>query len=166
MHDITAHTLADAQRIGELEQELFNLKARCKPHQEFSRVVQELAQSSDTVKMELNNWGMGIAGEGGEVVDILKKVVHHGHPMDEETTIKLMMEVGDVLFYLEALSNTWGFALSDCKTNTVNKLRKRYPTGKFTQEDSIKRNLHYENPNWRSNEFHQTQLPGSYNRSV
>lgn len=36
--------------------------------------------------------GMGLAGEAGEVCDLLKKVVHHGRPLDEAMRAKLVEE--------------------------------------------------------------------------
>lgn len=71
-------------------------------------------------------WGQGLAGEAGEVCDLLKKVLGHGKPYDGE---KLKKELGDVLWYLANLATAHGFSLSDVAQTNVNKLRARYPTG-------------------------------------
>ncbi len=49
-----------------------------------------------THNQSINNWLMGMIGEFGELVDILKKIVFHSHPVDKE---KLSKEIGDVFWY-------------------------------------------------------------------
>jgi NTP pyrophosphatase (non-canonical NTP hydrolase) len=75
---------------------------------------------------------LGIAGEAGEVAEIVKKYIGHGHPMDRE---KLCKELGDVLWYLSAVATLMGFTLSEVATANVEKLKKRYPEG-FSHEAS------------------------------
>lgn len=81
------------------------------------------------------NYSMGLSGEAGEVVDYLKKVLFHGHPLDE---VKLKYEIDDVLHYLAGLCTMYGFSMEECATLNVVKLGKRYPDG-FSVEDSLKR---------------------------
>lgn len=90
------------------------------------------------LKDVISNYAMGLAGEGGEVIDLLKKVIHHGHPMTIETKDKLSKEIGDTMHYVAGLCTLLEFNLEDvCKEN-IEKLKKRYPTG-FSQFDSINR---------------------------
>jgi len=84
---------------------------------------------------QLANAALGLAGEAGEVADLYKKILYHGHDIDALTIID---ELGDVLFYLAALCTLEGLSLSDVAQANINKLCQRYPNG-FTQEDSIKR---------------------------
>ena len=70
--------------------------------------------------------GLGIAGETGEVVDLIKKVVAHDHPLDQQ---KLVEELGDVLWYISALATLMGVQLEDVALANVAKLKKRYPNG-------------------------------------
>lgn len=70
--------------------------------------------------------GLGLAGEGGEVADILKKHVFHGKALD---TAHLFEEVGDVLWYLDRLCWLMGWTLEEVMQANVAKLRKRYPGG-------------------------------------
>jgi NTP pyrophosphatase (non-canonical NTP hydrolase) len=79
--------------------------------------------------------GLGIAGEAGEVADMLKKHLHHGHELDHE---KLIRELGDVLWYIAALTHDIGADLSTVARVNVEKLLKRYPSG-FRKADSINR---------------------------
>lgn len=69
---------------------------------------------------------MGLAGETGEVVDLVKKVEFHGKPLDRQALIK---ELGDVLWYLTALRLFEGITLDEVMATNVAKLRARYPTG-------------------------------------
>ena len=79
--------------------------------------------------------GLGLAGEAGEVVDHLKKHLHHGHELDRD---KLVKEAGDVLWYLAALATLLGVDLSEVAQRNVDKLIRRYPQG-FTHEASRNR---------------------------
>lgn len=88
--------------------------------------------------LDLAVCALGLAGEAGEVADLIKKVVGHGHPLDEATKKKLAKELGDVAWYLAVVSLRLGFPLSHvCMTN-VEKLRARYPEG-FSTERSLNR---------------------------
>jgi NTP pyrophosphatase (non-canonical NTP hydrolase) len=77
-------------------------------------------------------WTLGLTGEAGEVADYLKKVRGHGHPLDPE---KMKKELGDVLWYLAVLADSFGFTLNEVAQANVDKLRARYPNG-FTIADS------------------------------
>ena len=81
------------------------------------------------------NMCMGIAGESGEIVDYLKKVEFHGHEFDRE---KLINELGDLMWYVFALSNHFQIEMTEVLEKNIEKLYKRYPNG-FTKNDSIKR---------------------------
>ena len=78
---------------------------------------------------------LGIAGEAGEVADIIKKHVGHGHELDRA---KLTRELGDVLWYVAALAHDIGVDLSTVARENVEKLKARYPDG-FSQERSRNR---------------------------
>lgn len=69
---------------------------------------------------------LGVAGEAGEVADLIKKSVFHRHPLDRE---KLIKELGDVLWYVAALCTKLEITLSDVMELNVEKLRRRYPEG-------------------------------------
>lgn len=83
----------------------------------------------------LNLAAMGLAGEAGEVVDLIKKHQHHGVALDRE---KLIREAGDVLWYLQYLCEVLQISLDDVALQNVYKLRLRYPDG-FNTADSISR---------------------------
>lgn len=75
---------------------------------------------------DVHTWGHGLAGEAGEVCDLLKKVHGHGKPYDAG---KLKKELGDVLWYVANLANIHGFTLSEVAQANVDKLRARHPSG-------------------------------------
>lgn len=83
----------------------------------------------------LTNYGLGIAGEAGEVADIIKKNVFHGHDLDKNNIVK---ELGDVLWYVATLASTIEVSLEDIACKNVDKLRARYPEG-FNKDRSINR---------------------------
>jgi len=69
---------------------------------------------------------LGLAGESGEVCDLIKKAIFHGHPVEFE---KLEKEIGDVLWYVAILAQSHGFKLEEIAQKNIEKLRKRYPEG-------------------------------------
>lgn len=77
----------------------------------------------------------GISGEGGEVADLLKKAIGHGHKTDP---VKLKKELGDIMWYVAVLAEEIGFKLSEVAQTNVEKLKARYPEG-FSSERSINR---------------------------
>ena len=81
------------------------------------------------------NGAMGLNGEAGEVIDILKKHMFQGHDLDVEHVAK---ECGDCLWYLSILAKGAGYTLDEIAQMNVDKLRKRYPDG-FEIEKSLHR---------------------------
>lgn len=68
---------------------------------------------------------MGLAGETGEVVDLLKKVIFHGKPLTEELRAKLILEMGDVLWYFALLAKLVDVPLETIIERNVVKLVER-----------------------------------------
>ena len=83
----------------------------------------------------LVNAVMGLCGESGEAIDIVKKHLHQGHELDKE---KLLKELGDIAWYLAETAYALDIPLEDILTANIEKLKKRYPEG-FSQERSINR---------------------------
>lgn len=81
------------------------------------------------------NASMGLSGEVGELNDILKKWVFHGHEMEEE---KVKKEIGDVCWYVALVCESFGFELSEIMHMNIEKLKARYPEG-FDPQKSINR---------------------------
>lgn len=86
-------------------------------------------------RLELLNYCLGLAGESGEVVDLLKKHVFHGHMLSRDEVKK---ELGDVLWYLANICSVLDIQLDQVADKNLDKLFKRYPDG-FKIVDSINR---------------------------
>lgn len=78
---------------------------------------------------------MGLNGEAGECQEIVKKAMFHGHSLDVEA---LLLEAGDVLWYLTELCNELGISVDTIAKLNLQKLKNRYPDG-FTHEASRER---------------------------
>ena len=74
----------------------------------------------------LSNGLMGLNGEAGECIDILKKHMFQGHPLDREHLAK---ELGDVAWYLTVTAEVLGYDLETVFAMNIEKLKKRYPDG-------------------------------------
>ncbi len=69
---------------------------------------------------------LGISGESGELVDLIKKWVFHEKPLDE---IHVKKELGDVLWYAALLCESFGWKMSEIMELNIEKLKARYPDG-------------------------------------
>lgn len=86
-------------------------------------------------KQRCTNFLLGLAGEVGEITDLLKKHIYHAHELDKD---KLTKEIGDVLWYLVAIAEVNDISMEDVTKANLEKLEKRYPNG-FNSQDSINR---------------------------
>ena len=83
----------------------------------------------------LLNGVMGLNGEAGECIDLMKKTMFQGHELDKE---KLLDELGDILWYVGITCEGLGITMDEAMTHNIEKLMKRYPDG-FSVERSIYR---------------------------
>ena len=83
----------------------------------------------------LINSVMGLCGESGEAIDIVKKWLAQGHPLDREHLAK---ELGDVAWYLAETATALDVELEEVLLQNIEKLKRRYPEG-FAAERSIQR---------------------------
>jgi len=83
---------------------------------------------------------MGLTTESAEVIDLLKKHIFYGKPLNEE---KIFEELGDLMWYVALLCDTMGFDLEKVKAKNIDKLRARYPQN-FTEKDAVERDLEKE----------------------
>ena len=83
----------------------------------------------------LINGVMGLCGESGEAIDIVKKHLHQGHELDKE---KLAKELGDIAWYLAETAWALDIPLENILQGNIDKLKKRFPEG-FSTERSIAR---------------------------
>jgi len=83
--------------------------------------------------VELLHACLGLSGEAGEVIDIIKKHLAYGKELDNE---RLVLELGDCLHYLCRIIDLSGFTLQEVMDGNIKKLNKRFPNG-YTNKDAI-----------------------------
>ncbi len=83
----------------------------------------------------LINSVMGLCGEAGEAIDIVKKWMAQGHELDKEHMAK---ELGDIAWYLAEAATALDLSLEDILKANLEKLRKRYPQGFDSQRSQIR----------------------------
>lgn len=101
--------------------------------EEYQTNVTRTMNSHDP--QELQNYLFGIVGEVGELINHLKKYLHHGHDLN---LIHTQEEIGDCLWYLSAIAAKLQLSMDDIAIDNIIKLEQRYPTG-FSQTASIER---------------------------
>jgi NTP pyrophosphatase (non-canonical NTP hydrolase) len=94
---------------------------------EYQRLALRTLNPDLTPSEQLQDGLMGLCGEAGECIDLLKKHMFQGHAeIDKEHLAK---ELGDVAWYLAVSANTIGYKLSEIFEINIEKLWKRYPKG-------------------------------------
>ena len=102
---------------------------------EYQNLAMKTRNPALSQKDTLINSVMGLCGESGEAIDIVKKWLAHGHTLDRDRLIK---ELGDIAWYLAEAAVALDVPLEDILMANIDKLRKRYPEG-FASERSIHR---------------------------
>ena len=74
---------------------------------------------------------VGVSAEGGEFMEIVKKMVFQGKPWDDHNRKHLVIELGDVMWYVMQACMALNITLDDVIAGNVEKLKKRYPGGEF-----------------------------------
>lgn len=90
--------------------------------------IAAMRTSSKTIlpSEHLMNGALGLAGEAGEVADIVKKATFQGHTINREHIAK---ELGDVCWYIAETATAIGYDLETIMQMNIDKLMKRYPDG-------------------------------------
>ena len=102
---------------------------------EYQQSASRFISPELTKETMLINSALGIGGESGEVIDLIKKSAFHGHNLNVE---KIKGEMGDVCWYLAEIATALNFNFEEVFTGNIEKLSKRYPEG-FDKERSIHR---------------------------
>jgi len=104
---------------------------------EYQKLAMTTLNPTLSQKDVLINGVMGLCGESGEVIDIVKKHLAQGHELDREAMIK---ELGDVAWYLAETATALDVDLETVLCGNIDKLKKRYPEG-FDRLRSINRSV-------------------------
>lgn len=102
---------------------------------EYQKLALTTLNPALSKKDVLINSVMGLCGESGEAIDIVKKHLHQGHELDKE---KLLKELGDIAWYLAEAAYALSTPLDEVLESNIAKLKARYPEG-FDTERSVHR---------------------------
>lgn len=102
---------------------------------EYQQLAMRTLNPDLSQKEILINGVMGLCGESGEAIDLVKKHLAQGHELDKEHLAK---ELGDIAWYLAETAMVLGYSLEEIMQMNIDKLNKRYPD-KFSVEASINR---------------------------
>lgn len=149
--DILAALIANRDTVNELKNAVNELSNAIK---EFEDALEEWINENESYtnlalktlnkdvfeqKDLILNASLGLSGEVGEVNDIIKKYMYHGHKLDDDTKEKIILELGDVCWYVALMA--WAIdktKFEDVLNKNIAKLEKRYH-GEFSTEKSINR---------------------------
>ena len=92
--------------------------------------LQSLEQSGVNIALLLTG-SIGIASEGGELSEIVKKCIFQGKPLDDDTQFHIKRELGDIMWYWINSCRALGLDPNEVIEENVNKLKARYPGGEF-----------------------------------
>ena len=98
---------------------------------EYQELCKSTAKKFETADHEILTWGLGIAGEAGDVASCIKKTVSHKN--DQRDGIR--ENIGDTLWYMAMICNFYNWDLQEILGENLDKLKKRYPDG-FTNKDA------------------------------
>ena len=112
--DSSKDFVALADRLGELDREGANIE-------------------------RLTTAGVGLAAESGEFLEIVKKMVFQGKPWNDDNREHLIIELGDVMWYVANACKALDISFDDVIRRNVTKLEKRYPGGSFSVDNSENR---------------------------
>ena len=102
---------------------------------EYQRLAMTTLNPALSKRDVLINGVMGLCGESGEAIDIVKKHLHQGHELDKE---KLIKELGDIAWYMAETAYALDVDLDEVLEKNIAKLKARYPEG-FDTERSLNR---------------------------
>ena len=97
--------------------------------------IRNLEEESGVNVATLLTGAIGIASEGGEFAEIVKKCIFQGKPLDDETIFHAKRELGDIMWYWISSCRALGLDPNEVIAENVHKLKSRYPGGEF--------NVHY-----------------------
>ena len=95
---------------------------------------------SDHTTIRLLHSFVGLSTEAGEAIDMLKKHIFYGKPLDKTNAIE---EISDILWYIAIASDALGISIEDIMEKNIAKLKARYGE-KFTETAALNRDLEKE----------------------
>jgi len=112
------------------------------PSNDLEAMIVRLRELNEVVNIALLMTGStGIAAEGGEFAEIVKKCVFQGKPMNDETVFHMKRELGDIAWYWVNACRAIGIDPNEVIAENVRKLEARYPGGQFDVQYSENRKV-------------------------
>jgi len=93
---------------------------------EYQEACKRTSKKFASPETEIATWGLGIAGEAGDVASCIKKTFAH---KNDSVKDGIKENIGDMMWYAAMICNFFGWGLEDCLQGNVNKLKVRYPDG-------------------------------------
>ena len=101
-----------------------------KDYQSFVESLDDLDGQGSNIHRLLTA-AVGVSAEGGEFMEIVKKMVFQGKPWSDHNRKHLVIELGDVMWYVMQACKALHVTLDEVIECNVDKLKKRYPGGDF-----------------------------------
>jgi len=96
----------------------------------FAERIGELDHEGANIERLLTA-GVGINAEGGEFLEIIKKMIFQGKPWNEDNREHLIIELGDIMWYIAQATQALEISIDEVIARNVKKLERRYPEGTF-----------------------------------
>ena len=97
---------------------------------EYQEACKKTAKEFPNPEIEIATWGLGLTGEAGDIAGCIKKT--YAHDNDQKQGIR--ENIGDMFWYIAMMCNFFNWDLEEVLNENIEKLKKRYPEGKFTIE--------------------------------
>ena len=111
-----------------------------KDYQSFTESLDNLDREGANIQRLLTA-AVGLSAEGGEFMEIVKKMVFQGKPWNDANREHLIIELGDAMWYVMQACSALDVSLEDVVAKNVEKLKKRYPGGEFDVYKSENRSV-------------------------
>ena len=111
-----------------------------KDYQSFTESLDNLDGEGANIQRLLTA-AVGLSAEGGEFMEIVKKMVFQGKPWNDDNREHLIIELGDAMWYVMQACSALDVSLEDVVAKNVDKLKKRYPGGEFDVYKSENRSI-------------------------
>ncbi len=101
-------------------------------------LANRMCRASTPECIDLLHASMGMVTEAGEVMDMVKKHIFYGRAID---TVNLREECCDLLLYIAIVCRRYGVSFEDLMQTNIDKLSRRYPGLKFTEDKALNRDV-------------------------
>ena len=100
-----------------------------KDSEAFTEALDIIEETSSVPPERLLTAALGICAEGGEFMEIVKKCIFQGKPLNEETQYHAKRELGDIMWYISQACIALDTSIEDIIYMNIEKLEARYPDG-------------------------------------